>query len=176
MRVRLLLLLFLLVAPFIFMSCGKNTQGIKLPPGAIAVVNSTVFTRSRILYDNKTILYFPEGISKAERDALTEACEVQLRAFEEDWGAPSLPTEVYFFDEFSIPCANLDGTFSGCYYVNGPIHLITGYGRSNNIAPSFYHELVHLNVPGHDLRHQDPRWELLWYPRQNELREQLRDR
>lgn len=158
---RLLLFTYLLT-----LLTGCLTTPILPPP------NGEDFSR-QVVIGNSVYLHFPKDLTRQQRAMLTSATAVQLYAFETDMGIVSRPVHVWFSrgNGKSIRCGNLEGDFWGCHFgPRGPIHVFID---DLYTSISFYHELVHHNVSKDANRHDDPRWEADWEPKQRELRANL---
>jgi hypothetical protein len=117
-------------------------------------------------------LLAPRGTNLMEAELLEEAARAHTEAFERDFGATIKPVRIYILRGFTIPCGtDYTRRYSGCYKPwNNRIFLIIG---SRYHLPSLYHEYIHRMIPGHDVDHEDPRWEGEWGTRIEQIRGEL---
>jgi len=171
MTKRSLLVILILMC---FFGCGPSTgdhhEQSPSTPLSPVTVNGTEFDSTTVVA-GKLTLFFPTGTTSPHKAFLIDAVNRQLDAFERDWGSPTTPTSIFLFNEDHIPCGNLVGTFGGCYFTaNNDIHVTMGIFFA---AWGVYHELVHLNIPGHNLNHEDPRWGSFWGPMQIQIWQEI---
>lgn len=114
--------------------------------------------------------YIQKGVSKDRMDKMLRAATVITEEFEKDFG-PIGYIQVFVVDADTISCGERVGTFNGCFQVpRGPIRITCG---DFDTLPALYHEYVHWMTPGHDVEHEDPRWNSVWEPRQHQIQASL---